>query len=95
MSMTIAEHQNKGPRQGGSLFFAFTVFAVACLTLVLVPATALGISYIAGGEVTSIILFAYLSAFLTNAGFLAAIAMIIVASFAVPRAVSGLRQHRA
>ncbi len=95
MSMIIAGTQNKRPRQAGSLSFALIAFAVACLTLVLVPAAALGISYVAGGEVTSIILFAYLSAFLTNAGFLAALAMIIVPAFAVPRALSGLRQHRA
>ncbi len=90
MAMWVAEQHAKQPQ---GLSFTLSVFAIACLALVLIPAAALGLSYVAGGEVTSLILFAYLAALLTNGGVLAAVGVVIVAAVAVPRLFVGQRQH--
>jgi hypothetical protein len=94
MSMILAETHFQTPRQTNRLRFAFTVVATALLTMILVPAAALAISYMAGGAATSTILFVYLFALLTNGPFAVMGIALIVGAIAMPRLVSGLAQHR-
>ncbi len=74
---------------------AFTGLSVALLTLILVPVAALSLSYLAGGAVTSTILFVYLFALLTNGAFLLAALVLLAMALILPRALSNLTHHHA
>jgi hypothetical protein len=94
MSMIVAEnHFETAPRSNGYRF-AFTFVMSALLTLVGVPAVALAISYVAGGAATSMILFVYLFAILTNGPFLLAALAVMAGAVALPRLMSGVAQHQ-
>jgi hypothetical protein len=92
--MTMSAHTHtETQNQTGGLYFAFAVVATAVLTLILVPAAALGLSYLAGGAATSSILFVYFFALFTNGPFLVASFLIAAGTFAMPRLVSNLAHH--
>jgi len=92
--MTMSAHTHTEMRhQTGSLQFALTVFATAVLTMILVPASVLGFSYLTGGVAASSILFVYIFALFTNGPFLAASFLIATGVFAMPRLVSNLAHH--
>jgi hypothetical protein len=95
MSMILADTHFEAPRQTSGFHFAFTVAATALLTMVLVPAAALAISYMAGGAATSAILFVYLFAFLTNGPFVVTGIALLAGTIAMPRLVSGLSHWQA
>jgi hypothetical protein len=86
----FAETHAETQRYSGGFHFALTVLATAIATLILVPAAALTMSYLAGGAATSTILFVYLFAFLTNGPFLLALLAITAGAFAMPRVISSL-----
>lgn len=90
MTMMSANTHFETGHQAGALRFAFTVLATAILTLILVPAAVLGISYVAGGAAASSILFVYIFALMTNGPFLAAGVAILTGVFATPRLVANL-----
>jgi hypothetical protein len=90
MSMINTHSEIQTPPPTGTLRFAFSVLATAALTLLLVPAAALGISYLAGGAATSTILLVYVFALFTNGPFLLAGLAITAGAVAMPRLVSNL-----
>ncbi len=92
--MTMSTHTHTETQtQTGGLHFALTVVATALLTLILIPAAALGLSYLAGGAATSSILFVYIFALFTNGPFLVASFLIAAGTFAMPRLVLNLAHH--
>jgi hypothetical protein len=93
MTMMNTQTHTQAQHQTGGLHFAFTVLATAVLTLILVPAAVLGVSYIAGGAATSTILFVYFFALFTNGPFLLAGLAITAGAVAMPRLVSNLYHH--
>lgn len=90
MTMISADTHFEPEHQAGALRFTFTVLATAILTLILAPAAALGISFIAGGSAASTILFVYIFALMANGPFLAAGVAILAGVFAMPRLVANL-----
>jgi hypothetical protein len=93
MTMTTTQTHTEAQHNAGGLYFAFTVLATAVLTLILLPAAVLGVSYVAGGAATSTILFVYLFALFTNGPFLLAGLAITAGAVAMPRLVSSLYHH--
>jgi hypothetical protein len=67
--------------------------SVALLTLILVPAAALSLSYLAGGAATSTILFVYLFALLTNGAFLMAALALLAGALFLPRVFAHRTHH--
>lgn len=92
MMMSAQTHMDTRNHIGG-LHFVFAVVATAVLTMILVPAAALGLSYLAGGAATSSILLVYIFALFTNGPFLVASFLIAVGTFAMPRLVLNLTHH--
>lgn len=94
MSMMITRsHAEAAQSHPGALRFALTILATALLTLFLIPAAALCLSYLAGGAATSTILFVYLSSFLPNGAFLLAALAFTIGALALPRMISQVSTH--
>jgi hypothetical protein len=93
MTMLTTQTHSEAQHQTGAFQFLLTVLATAVLTVILVPAAVLGVSYIAGGAATSAILFVYLFALFTNGPFLVASLLIAAGAVAMPRLVSNLAHH--